>query len=83
MITTLHCELFENHEYPESVVIRSDYGRQFIAGNVREYLGLIGVDQEFTHVATPEENTHIEAYHGILKKEVYTRFDYRTFGQIE
>ncbi|WP_417359940.1 IS3 family transposase [Galbibacter sp.] len=25
----------------------------------------------------------MEAYHGILKKEVFTRFDYRTFGQIE
>ncbi|WP_157136639.1 IS3 family transposase [Galbibacter orientalis] len=82
-VITLLCELFENYEYPESVVIRSDNGSQFIASNVREYLGLIGVDQEFTHVATPEENAHIEAYHGILKKEVFTRFDYRTFGQIE
>jgi putative transposase len=44
---------------------------------------LIGVQQEFTHVATPEENAHIEAYHGILKKEVFKRVDYRTFGEIE
>ena len=33
--------------------------------------------------ATPEENAHIEAYHGILKKEVFKRVDYRTFGEIE
>jgi len=56
--------LFFRLPIPESVVIRSDNGSQFIARNVREYLGLIGVQQEFTHVATPEENAHIEAYHG-------------------
>ena len=75
--------LFKDYDYPESVVIRSDNGSQFIAKSVREYLALIGVDQEFTHVATPEENAHIEAYHGILKKEVFTRFDYRSFGEIQ
>ena len=75
--------LFEDYDYPDSVVIRSDNGSQFIARRVREYLGLIGVQQEFTHVAKPEENAHIEAYHGILKKEVFTRFDYRNFGEIE
>jgi putative transposase len=75
--------LFEDYNYPDSVVIRSDNGSQFIAKNVREYLGIIGVQQEFTHVATPEENAHIEAYHGILKKEVLNRFDYQYFGEIQ
>ena len=82
-VIELLSQLFEDYQYPESVVIRSDNGSQFIAKSVREYLGLIGVQQEFTHVATPEENAHIEAYHGILKKEVFARFDYRTFGEIE
>lgn len=76
-------ELFQKYQYPENVIIRSDNGSQFIAHDVRDFLGMIGVDQEFTHVATPEENAHIEAYHGILKKEVFTRFEYRTFGEIE
>ncbi|MEI6865849.1 DDE-type integrase/transposase/recombinase [Flavicella sp.] len=76
-------DLFSEYQYPENVVIRSDNGSQFIAKNVREYLGLIGVQQEFTNVATPKENAHIEAYHGILKKEVFTRVDYRTFEEIE
>ena len=75
--------LFEDYGHPDSVVIRSDNGSQFIARKVREYLSLIGVQQEFTHVATPEENAHIEAYHGILKKEVFLRFDYQNFGEIE
>nr|WP_282955682.1 DDE-type integrase/transposase/recombinase [Flavobacterium fryxellicola] len=82
-VITFLSDLFLEYQYPESVVIRSDNGIQFIAKSVREYLGLIGVQKEFTHVATPEENAHIEAYHGILKKEVFQRFDYRTFGEIE
>jgi len=71
------------YQYPGSIVIRSDNRSQFIAKNVREYLELIGVSQEFTHVETPEENAHIEAYHGILKKEVFDRYEYTTFGEIE
>jgi len=82
-VIALLSALFLEYDYPKQVVIRSDNGSQFIAKSVRENLGLIGVDQEFTHVATPEENAHIEAYHGILKKEVFDRVDYRTFGQIE
>lgn len=82
-VITFLSEVLLKYQYPKSVVIRSDNGSQFIAKNVREYLGLIGVQQEFTHVATPEENAHIEAYHGILKKEVFNRVDYKTFGEIE
>jgi transposase InsO family protein len=82
-VINLLSELFIQYQYPDNVVIRSDNGSQFIAKNVREYLGLIGVSQEFTHIATPEENAHIEAYHGILKKDVFQRFEYTTFGEIE
>jgi putative transposase len=53
--------LFQDYQHPENVVIRSDNGSQFIAKDVREYLGLIGVDQEFTPIATLEENAPIEA----------------------
>lgn len=82
-VIALLSALFEQYNYLNNIVIRSDNGSQFIARKVREYLALIGVQQEFTHVATPEENAHIEAYHGILKKEVFKRFDYQYFGEIE
>ncbi len=39
-------------------MIKKYNGSQFIAKNAREYLGLIGVRQEFTHVTTPKENAH-------------------------
>jgi putative transposase len=75
--------LFETYGTTINIVIRSDNGSQFIATSVREYLGMLGVEQEFTHVATPEENAHIESYHGILKRDVFDRFEYHNFGEIE
>lgn len=75
--------IFKNYPIPKSMIIRSDNGSQFIAKNVRDYIHLIGVEQEFTHVATPEENAHIEAYHGTLKRDIFDRIEYRTFGEIE
>ncbi|MDM1039891.1 IS3 family transposase [Myroides odoratimimus] len=82
-VIELLSSLFQELDYPESVVIRSDNGSQFIAKSVREYLSLIGVSQEFTHIATPEENAHIEAYHGTLKREIFDKYEYYTFGEIE
>ena len=82
-VITFLSRMLEEYQHPENIVIRSDNGSQFIAKSVREYLGLVGVSKELTHVATPEENAHVEAYHGILKKEVFQRFEYRTFGEIE
>ncbi len=82
-VIALLSSVLEDYDYPDNIVIRSDNGSQFIAKRVREYLVLVYVQQEFTHIATPEENAHIEAYHGILKKEVLTRFEYHNFGEIE
>lgn len=82
-VIELLSDLFNELDYPDNVVIRTDNGSQFIAHDVKKYLAMIGVSQEFTHIATPEENAHIEAYHGTLKREVFTKFEYFTFGQIE
>jgi putative transposase len=43
----------------------------------------MGIDQEFTHIATPEENAHVEAYHGTLRRDLFLRIEYTNFGQIE
>jgi putative transposase len=42
-VITLLSVLFENYDYPNDVIIRSDNGSQFTAKKVREYLGLIAV----------------------------------------
>ena len=83
LVIALLSVVFEDYDYLDKVVIRSDNGSQFIARKVREFLTLIGVQQEFTHFATPAKNAQIETYHGILKKEVFTRFEYQHFGEVE
>jgi len=56
---------------------------RFIAKEVKEYLNLVNVNQEITHIATPEENAHIESYHGILKREVLSKYEYFSFGELQ
>ena len=51
-----------------NVSVSSDNGSQFIAHSVREFFTQAGITQEFTHVATPEENAHIESFHSILQE---------------
>ena len=82
-VIDLPSNIIDEYPTPSGMIIRSDNGSQFIARNVRDYIHQVGFEQEFTHVATPEENAHIEAYHGTLKRDIFDRFDYRTFGEIE
>ncbi len=62
----------QSHEL-KGVVLRNDNGSQFIAHSVRNFLKNSEVKQEFTHVATPEENSYIEAFHSILEHDVIER----------
>lgn len=70
-------ELFRvlNNQYGiKGVYIRNDNGSQFIANDVKRFLASVDAKQEFTHIATPEENSYIEAFHSILQREVIDRF---------
>lgn len=63
----------------KGVTVRNDNGSQFIAGKVRQYLRKLDANQEFTHIATPEENAYIEAFHSILEREVIQRFEFESY----
>ena len=63
----------------KGVFVRNDNGSQFIANMVRQYLRSLEAHQEFTHIATPEENAYIEAFHSILEREVICRFDFESY----
>ncbi len=63
----------------KGVIIRNDNGSQFIANKVRETLTQMEAQQEFTHVATPEENAYIEAFHSILDRELIQRLEFTSF----
>lgn len=63
----------------KGVTIRNDNGSQFIANSVKQYLRTAEANQEFTHVATPEENSYIEAFHSIVQREVVDRYEFDSF----
>lgn len=60
----------------KSITLRNDNGSQFIAGIVQQYLQDQGIQQEFTHIATPEENSFIEAYHSIVEKQLLKYWEF-------
>lgn len=68
VIWLLH-RILQQHN-TRQITLRTDNGSQFIAHAVRNYLRDKEVVQEFIHVATPEENCFIEAYHSILEKQL-------------
>ena len=63
----------------KGVTIRNDNGSQFIANQVKAFLRSAQAKQEFTHIATPEENAYIEAYHSIFEAEVVQRFEFSSY----
>lgn len=63
----------------KGVIIRNDNGSQFIAHKVREVLQSLEAKQEFTHVATPEENAYIEAFHSIEQSELIDRHSFQSY----
>mgnify|MGYP002652476929 CR=1 FL=1 len=67
-----------NHDL-KGVILRNDNGSQFIAHSVRNFLRSCEVKQEFTHVATPEENSYIEAFHSILEHDVIERNEFDSY----
>jgi putative transposase len=67
----------------EGMHIRNDNGSQFIAGAVRQFLKDKGILQEFSHVATPEDNAYIEALHSNLQREVMDRFEFDSIYHAE
>jgi len=69
-----------NQQHPiKGVNIRNDNGSQFLANSVKRYLSSEEAKQEFTHIATPQENSYIEAYHSILQSEVVERFELSSY----
>lgn len=63
----------------KGVFIRNDNGSQFLANKVRQTLQDLEALQEFTHVATPEENAYIEAFHSIQQAELMDRHTFQSY----
>ena len=63
----------------KGVTIRNDNGSQFIANDVRRFLFSMQAHQEFTHIAIPEENAYIEAFHSVLQRDVIDRNEFNSY----
>jgi putative transposase len=58
------------------IMLRTDNGSQFIAHGLRNFCKNNGITQEFTHVATPEENSYVESLFSQVEKEVIQRYEF-------
>jgi transposase InsO family protein len=77
----LHCltELFVAHGPPEH--IRSDNGPEFVARNVREWLGRIGVKTLFIEPGSPWENGYCESFNSKLRDELLAGEQFSTLHE--
>lgn len=76
VILCLHKAL---HGYkPESITLRTDNGSQFIAHGLNQYLVKNNITHEFTHVATPEENSYVESLFSCIEREVIQAYEFES-----
>lgn len=52
------------------IEIRNDNDKRFSAAVVQEFFRENGLNQVFTHPYTPQENAHVESFHGILARHL-------------
>jgi transposase InsO family protein len=79
----LHCltDLFSRHGPPEHV--RSDNGPEFVARNVRGWLGRIGVKTLFIEPGSPWENGYCESFNSKLRDEILAAEQFSTLYEAQ
>ena len=76
VILCLHAILREFKIKPREIILRTDNGSQFIACGLGKYCKANNLSQEFTHVATPEENAYVESLFSFVESEVIARYEF-------
>ena len=64
---------------PARLILRTDNGPQYIAGEFRESMKIMGIGQEYIQKQTPEDNGDIESFHSSLKTDYIWVNDIETF----
>jgi transposase InsO family protein len=62
----------------KEIMLRTDNGSQFIANDLRRFCQSHAITQEFTHVATPEENSYVESLFSLIEREVIQRYEFES-----
>lgn len=67
---------------PISIEVRNDNDKRFSAQMVQDFFKENHLNQVFTHPYTPQENGHIESFHGILSEHL-KRFTFWSLDELE
>ncbi len=68
---------------PERLILRTDNGPQYVSGEFRASMKVMGIGQEYIQKHTPEDNGDIESFHSSLKMDYIWVNDIETFGDAE
>lgn len=60
------------------IMLRTDNGSQFIANGLRDFCKANDITQEFTHIATPEENSYVESLFSQVEREVIRCYEFES-----
>src|SRR5487761_1015708 len=67
------------NKHPEAsgkVILRCDNGPQYISDAFQDSMKVLGINLDFIAYSTPEQNGHVESFHGRFKKEyIWTQFN--------
>ncbi len=63
------------------LMLRSDNGSQFTSDEFMDSVKALGIRQEFIQVSTPEQDGHIESFHGTLKTEYIWPMEFSCFEE--
>ena len=71
-----------NLEDEPRLLLRADNGSQFIADDLAELLFNLGIDIEYIHPATPEENAHVESFHSIMERALVRQNEFESLDHL-
>ena len=63
--------------------IRTDNGNQYASRDFRRAVSALGIRHEFIWKNTPEQNGHIESFHGTLKREYIWPHEFANYQEAE
>lgn len=65
------------------LTLQCDNGSQYAGKKFRKAASILGINLKFIRTRTPEQNGHIEAFHGTLKREYIWPHDFANYQQAE
>jgi len=72
------CQMLKSWELPKGCIFHSDRGSQYTSGDVQELLNRHGLQQSYSRVGKPGDNSWSESFFANLKKEAVHWVQYGT-----